>query len=69
VCCAADAQLGRIHLAGPAATAAASYPEDTWLRVEGTVVSGSSTAASSFVPTMSITNVTKIDRPANTYAY
>jgi uncharacterized repeat protein (TIGR03943 family) len=69
VCCAADAQLGRIHLAGPAAAVAASYPEDTWLRVEGTVVPGSSTAASSFVPTMNITKVTKIDRPANTYAY
>jgi uncharacterized repeat protein (TIGR03943 family) len=33
VCCAADAQLARIHLAGPAAAAAASYPEDTWLRI------------------------------------
>jgi uncharacterized repeat protein (TIGR03943 family) len=69
ICCAADAQLARIHLTGPAAATAASYPEDTWLRVEGTVISGSSTAASSFVPTMNITTVTKIDRPANTYAY
>ena len=34
--CAADPQLGRIHLSGPAAIAAASYREDTWLRVEGT---------------------------------
>jgi uncharacterized repeat protein (TIGR03943 family) len=69
VCCAADAQLARIHLAGQGAATAASYPEDTWLRVEGTVVSGSSTAARSFVPTMNITTVTKVDRPANTYAY
>ncbi len=69
VCCAADAQLARIQLAGPAAAAAASYPEDTWLRIEGTVVPGSSTAACSFVPTMSVTSMTKIDRPANTYAY
>jgi putative membrane protein len=69
VCCAADAQLARIHLAGPAAATAASLPEDTWLRVEGTVVPGSSTAASSFVPTLNITSATKIDRPANTYAY
>jgi uncharacterized repeat protein (TIGR03943 family) len=69
VCCAADAQLARIHLGGPAAALAASYPEDTWLRVEGTVIPGSSTAASSFVPTISITSVTKVDRPANTYAY
>jgi uncharacterized repeat protein (TIGR03943 family) len=69
VCCAADAQLARVHLAGPGATAAAGYPEDTWLRIEGTVVPGSASAAASFVPTMTVTGVTKIDRPANTYAY
>ena len=69
VCCAADAQLARIHLGGSAAATAASYPEDTWLRVEGTLLPGSSTATSSFVPTLRITSVTKVDRPANTYAY
>jgi uncharacterized repeat protein (TIGR03943 family) len=69
VCCAADAQLARIHLGGSAAATAASYPEDTWLRVEGTLLPGSSTAASSFVPTLKIASVTKVDRPANTYAY
>ena len=69
VCCAADAQLARLHLAGPGATAAANYPEDTWLRIEGSIVPGSSTTATSFVPTMAVTSVTKIDRPANTYAY
>ena len=32
VCCAADAQPARIHLAGgPAAAAASGFPEDTWL--------------------------------------
>jgi uncharacterized repeat protein (TIGR03943 family) len=66
VCCAADAQLARVHLSGPAV---AEYPEDTWLRIEGTVVPGSSTAATSYVPTMTVSMVTKIDRPANTYAY
>jgi uncharacterized repeat protein (TIGR03943 family) len=69
ICCAADAQLARIHLTGPAAATAASHPEDTWLRVEGTVIPGSSTAASSFVPTMTVTSVIQIDRPANTYTY
>jgi uncharacterized repeat protein (TIGR03943 family) len=69
VCCAADAQLARVHLTGPGATAAAGYPEDTWLRIEGTVVPGSASAAASFVPTMTVTDVTKIDRPANTYSY
>jgi uncharacterized repeat protein (TIGR03943 family) len=66
VCCAADAQLARVHLSGPAV---AEYPEDTWLRIEGTIVPGSSTAATSYVPTMTVSRVTKIDRPANTYAY
>jgi uncharacterized repeat protein (TIGR03943 family) len=69
VCCAADAQLARLHLSGAGAAGVAGYPEDTWLRVEGTVVPGSSTGATSFVPTMTVTRVTKIDRPANTYAY
>ena len=69
ICCAADAQLARIHLTGPAAATAASYPKDTWISVEGTVVPGSSTAATRFVPTMTITSITKIDKPANTYAY
>jgi uncharacterized repeat protein (TIGR03943 family) len=69
VCCAADAQLARMHLSGPGATAVAGLPEDTWLQVEGTIVRGSSTAATHFVPMMTVTSATKIDRPANTYAY
>jgi uncharacterized repeat protein (TIGR03943 family) len=69
VCCAADAQLARIHLAGPAVAKAAGYPEDTWLQLEGTVVSGTSAASSNFIPTMAVSRVTRIDKPANTYAY
>jgi len=69
VCCAADAQLASIHLSGPGFGVAAAYPEDTWLRVEGKVIGGSSTAATSFIPTMTVESATKIDRPANTYAY
>ena len=37
ICCAADAQLARIHLRGPAAARAAGLPDNTWLRVEGQV--------------------------------
>ena len=66
ICCAADAQLARVRLTGPPLTA---YPDDTWLRVEGKVVPGSSTAQTSFVPTISVSSATKIDKPANTYAY
>ncbi len=68
ICCAADAQLARMHLDGPGAAVAAGYPDDTWLRIEGTVVPGSATAETSFVPTMTVRDVAKIDRPANPYA-
>lgn len=69
VCCAADAQLAHIHLSGPAVAEAAGYPEDTWLQVEGTVVPGTSMAATNFVPTMAVSHVTRVEKPANTYAY
>jgi putative membrane protein len=66
VCCAADAQLARLHLSGPAV---ADFPADTWLQVEGTVVPGTSVASTTFVPTFAVSKVTRIDKPANTYAY
>ena len=69
VCCAADAQLARIHLSGPAVAEAAGYPEDTWLQVEGTVIPGTSAASTNFIPTIAVSSVTRIDKPANTYAY
>jgi uncharacterized repeat protein (TIGR03943 family) len=69
VCCAADAQLARIHLSGAAVAEAAGYPEDTWLQLEGTVVPGTSTASTNFIPTMAVSTVTRIEKPANTYAY
>jgi uncharacterized membrane protein YcgQ (UPF0703/DUF1980 family) len=69
VCCAADAQLARIHLSGPAVAVAAGYPEDTWLQVEGHVVPGTSQASTNFIPTMAVSSVKRIDKPANTYTY
>jgi uncharacterized repeat protein (TIGR03943 family) len=69
VCCAADAQLARAHLTGPAAAVAAGYPEDTWLRIRGQVVPGSAHPDDGFIPTFAVTDVTRIDKPANTYAY
>ena len=69
VCCAADAQLARVHLTGTAAATAAGHPEDTWLRIEGQIVPGSSDARDGFIPTMVVATVTPIDKPANTYAY
>ena len=69
VCCAADAQLARVHLAGPGSVAASDFPEDTWLRVRGRVQPGSSHADDGFVPTMVVDDVTRIDKPRNAYAY
>ena len=69
VCCAADAQLARVHLSGNAVAEAAGYPEDTWLQVEGTVLAGTAVASTNFIPTMAVSRVTRIDKPANTYAY
>jgi putative membrane protein len=68
VCCAADARLARIHLRGPAAAEAAALPDETWVRVEGTVITGSADGDSTSIPTLEVTKVTPIDEPANTYA-
>jgi uncharacterized repeat protein (TIGR03943 family) len=69
VCCAADAQLARIHLTGPGLDAANGFPDDTWLQILGEIVPGSAQAADGFIPTMSVESVTRIDKPKNTYAY
>ncbi|HCA52940.1 MAG TPA: TIGR03943 family protein [Mycobacterium sp.] len=68
VCCAADARLARIHLRGPAAAEAAALPDETWVRVEGTVITGSADGDSTSIPTLEVAKVTPIDEPANTYA-
>jgi uncharacterized repeat protein (TIGR03943 family) len=68
-CCAADAQLARIHLEGPAAPTRATFPENTWLHVEGVVLAEPADPAAAAVPTMTVSTVTRIDAPANTYAY
>jgi putative membrane protein len=65
ICCAADAQLARIHLSGNVF----GYAEDTWLRVEGRIVPGTSNPSTNFVPTLQVTRATPIPKPANTYAY
>ena len=68
-CCAADAQLGRLHLRGAEAVAAEVLPDNTWIRVEGTVATPTGDAPSPSVPTMTVSTLTRVDAPANTYAY
>ncbi len=68
-CCAADAQLGRLHLRGAEALTAAELPDNTWIRAEGTVTTPAGHDASPSVPTMTVSTLTRVDAPANTYAY
>lgn len=67
VCCAADGQLAHIHLDGPAASAAADYPEDTWLSVQGQVTRARDDDPKS-IPTLHAVTATIIDPPKNPYA-
>jgi uncharacterized repeat protein (TIGR03943 family) len=60
ICCAADATLARIPLSGPGAPEAARYADDTWVQVEGRVTPG---------PALNVVSVSRIEAPANTYAY
>jgi uncharacterized repeat protein (TIGR03943 family) len=70
-CCAADAQLARVHLAGAAADEAGQLADNTWVRVEGVVippVAGADPAAVE-MPTMTVSTMATIPAPADTYAY
>ncbi len=69
ICCAADAQLARIHLRGPAAAQAAGLPDNTWLRVEGVVIPAARQPHSATVPALQATTVTRINAPPNPYDY
>ncbi|BBZ79275.1 hypothetical protein MANY_46120 [Mycolicibacterium anyangense] len=66
-CCAADAQLARLQLSGPALPAAAGLPDNTWLRVEGTVPPGQRYTGTDSIPRLEVSSVVRIDAPANTY--
>ncbi|MHC9295509.1 TIGR03943 family putative permease subunit [Mycobacterium sp. LTG2003] len=69
ICCAADAQLARIRLSGPAAADVASYPENTWISVEGKVPAGQSDSTGRTIPTITVHNVSRTDPPPHPYAY
>ncbi|MGD9621795.1 MAG: TIGR03943 family protein [Mycolicibacterium sp.] len=69
LCCAADGQLARITLEGPAADYVASLPEDTWVKVEGKVPPGQSDSSLGTIPVMTVESAQQIEQPANTYVY
>jgi uncharacterized membrane protein YcgQ (UPF0703/DUF1980 family) len=62
ICCAADAQLARIRLAGAAVTDTSPLADHSWHSVEGTV-------AQTPAPALEVSSLTRIEPPANTYAY
>ncbi|MET0456484.1 MAG: TIGR03943 family protein [Mycobacterium sp.] len=66
ICCAADAQLARIHLAGPAA---ADLADGAWIRVRGRVVPRPADGNGLAIPTFTVADVQPIPAPANTYDY
>ncbi|MGN7778346.1 TIGR03943 family putative permease subunit [Mycolicibacterium sp. 22603] len=66
LCCAADAQLARARLTGPAARSAADLPDGSWVRVRGQVKDLFQQAA---VPEFSVDGVESIPQPENTYAF
>ena len=75
ICCAADAQLARIHLrggTGGTAGAALKFADNTWLRVEGQVETDATPGAPrpkrAPIPTLRVLAVTRVDAPANPYA-
>ncbi|YCU33950.1 TIGR03943 family putative permease subunit [Mycobacteroides abscessus] len=67
VCCAADAQLARLQMSGPAAASVSALPENTWVSVTGTVPTGQSYRGPSSIPVIEVTGVTRTDPPKSTY--
>ncbi|MBC8091037.1 MAG: TIGR03943 family protein, partial [Pseudonocardia sp.] len=44
-------------------------PQDTWLRIRGTVQTGSATAATGYVPAMTVTAAEVVAAPPDPYEY
>jgi putative membrane protein len=64
ICCAADAQLARIHLRDTAV----KFADNTWLRVEGIVIPAQPQPHTPPIPTLRAVSVTPVPAPANQYA-
>ncbi|ART67917.1 TIGR03943 family protein [Mycobacterium dioxanotrophicus] len=69
ICCAADAQLARIGLTGPAAADLAGYPENTWITVEGSVPAGQNDSSRRAIPNLTVLTAARTDPPPHQYAY
>jgi uncharacterized repeat protein (TIGR03943 family) len=67
-CCAADARVSKVDLAGAPAAELAGLPSDTWLEVRGTVEPGSVSKGDA-VPTVVVGEVRALPAPADPYEY
>jgi putative membrane protein len=68
ICCAADAQLARIHLRDHDGGATLRFADNTWLRVEGEVTPAVRQPHTAPIPTLRGVTVTPVNAPANPYA-
>jgi uncharacterized repeat protein (TIGR03943 family) len=68
ICCAADAQLARIHLRDHEGGATLRFADNTWLRVEGEVTPAVRQPHTAPIPTLRAVAVTPVNAPANPYA-
>jgi putative membrane protein len=68
ICCAADAQLARIHLRDHDGASTFHFPDNTWLRVEGVVTPAERQPHTPPIPTLRTVSVTPVAAPANPYA-
>jgi uncharacterized repeat protein (TIGR03943 family) len=68
VCCAADARPNRVRLVGDLGDLGDVAP-DTWLQVRGTVQPGSGSAATRYVPAMTVRSVEVVPEPPDPYEY
>lgn len=65
MCCAADARANRVRLVGDVG----AVDTDAWLRVRGTLQPGSATAASGYVPALTVTAAQPVPPPPDPYEY
>jgi uncharacterized repeat protein (TIGR03943 family) len=69
ICCAADAQLARVHLRDrDGGGGAFRFADNTWLRVEGEVTPAVRQPNTAPIPTLRAVTVTPVVAPANPYA-
>ncbi|MGH3516252.1 MAG: TIGR03943 family putative permease subunit [Haloechinothrix sp.] len=68
-CCAADASPVTVLLGGKPAAESARLADDQWIEVTGTLVPGSSSEQTGYVPELTVDSVRPIGQPADPYEH